>query len=706
MENKNYIEEYIENCTSRDLIIYEKNLYDGLKKFIDNIEKNERVTNAIKENAKFVFELSDEDFETYLKKEKLSTFIVNLYKKFYSDFLNIAVKERLLNEILSIKLNLKNLSKEDIIRNLTDYGEKEITFSVLRDYFLQLDNLETKNLKEIKNSDYERVKYKILPHICPNCRASGERVVFKNDEINCGYCSSKYSIYFDDCATMEEREFLKREIEKINGTNTNNFTATKDIINNLKNEFLNQLKNTENNINSNIDKQHELTRNKIDDTTKSITEIKSMIKNFMKQSTRENLVEVKTLNDENVEQVLVYSATNKEKFNYIVENDNIIIKGIKDSMLKDIIVPEKIDDLYVTKIMTGAFYNCSHTKRIVIPYSVKQIDKGAFGGCGALEEITLPFVGDRPHTDNDRCVYPFGYIFGTNAYPGSTSITQFYFNNSRIDDVYQVPISLKKLTISGTENINSYALSNCVNLQEVIIGDSVKNIGNYVFTCCSNLERVIIGKNVKKIGREIFNYCSHIEIISIPFISDREHKPTDQNQYSFGYHFGSYNSESSDIEQSYYENKAKISKVFKIPDSLKCVYLTNCEHITFGAFSNMLNLKTIIIGKSIQSIQSLAFLGCTSLENIIFENGSNIKTIERNAFSGCMKLKDITLPKSLMTINNSAFSRCKNIESVTFEENIGWKIDGKILFSKLKLIDNRKNAKLLKKYCYKKWVRK
>lgn len=65
--------------------------------------------------------------------------------------------------------------------------------------------------------------------------------------------------------------------------------------------------------------------------------------------------------------------------------------------------------------------------------------------------MTLPFVGDSIKTASDTNQYPFGYIFSTTSFTGSTSAFQEYYVNSttRVSESFYIPTSLTSVTITG-----------------------------------------------------------------------------------------------------------------------------------------------------------------------------------------------------------------------------------------------------------------
>ena len=107
---------------------------------------------------------------------------------------------------------------------------------------------------------------------------------------------------------------------------------------------------------------------------------------------------------------------------------------------------------------------------------------------------------------------------------------------------------------------------------------------------------------------------------------------------------------------------------------------TSCETIGEYAFSGT-TLKSIIIPASCEEIGISAFSYCRSLERVVFESGSRLKIINGDkyggAFTECTALKSITIPASCETIGCSAFKGCAALEQVNFEAGTQLKtIDG------------------------------
>ena len=105
--------------------------------------------------------------------------------------------------------------------------------------------------------------------------------------------------------------------------------------------------------------------------------------------------------------------------------------------------------------------------------------------------------------------------------------------------------------------------------------------------------------------------------------------------------------------------------------------LPNLENITFEensqlkiigrhAFYNS-GFTNITIPASVTTIDVGAFVACSSLTKVTFAKNSKLERIGTTAFSVCSGLTSITLPSSVISIENRAFISCANLTTVTME---------------------------------------
>lgn len=91
-----------------------------------------------------------------------------------------------------------------------------------------------------------------------------------------------------------------------------------------------------------------------------------------------------------------------------------------------------------------------------------------------------------------------------------------------------------------------------------------------------------------------------------------------------------------------------------------------------NAFKSKNLITTIFIPKEIIKIDEGAFSTMSSLENVIFEEGSNLEIMEKNAFEGSELLENINLieANNLQKIGEYAFSNVNSLTSITIPNNV------------------------------------
>ncbi len=78
-----------------------------------------------------------------------------------------------------------------------------------------------------------------------------------------------------------------------------------------------------------------------------------------------------------------------------------------------------------------------------------------------------------------------------------------------------------------------------------------------------------------------------------------------------------------------------------IPDTFRGENVVSIVHSVFSGT----DIQSVIIGNSIELINSGTFENCKQLTNVTF--GNSVKDLEPGSFRGCEKLRDIQLPDSL-----------------------------------------------------------
>lgn len=86
-----------------------------------------------------------------------------------------------------------------------------------------------------------------------------------------------------------------------------------------------------------------------------------------------------------------------------------------------------------------------------------------------------------------------------------------------------------------------------------------------------------------------------------------------------------------------------------------------------SVFSEIDNIKEIVLPDSLIRINARAFYNCKNLEKINFP--PNLEFIEEYAFKGCESLSEIILPKSVATIKYYCFSNCISVKTFIAEND-------------------------------------
>ena len=89
-------------------------------------------------------------------------------------------------------------------------------------------------------------------------------------------------------------------------------------------------------------------------------------------------------------------------------------------------------------------------------------------------------------------------------------------------------------------------------------------------------------------------------------------------------------------------------------------------HIEDGAFSHKINIRKIIMPKTLKSIGKYAFANCYDLVEVIFNEG--IEQVGEAAFKNCTEMWMILMKNiTCGSIPERCFEGCSNLSSVMFE---------------------------------------
>lgn len=308
----------------------------------------------------------------------------------------------------------------------------------------------------------------------------------------------------------------------------------------------------------------------------------------------------------------------------------------------------------VKTISDAAFSGCRALKRIEIPKTVTRIGSGAFAGCDALEELILPFVGYGRDLSSNEGFGVFGYIFGqvssggVSQYCAGDYFTSYYGSRS-----FNIPKSIRKITITDATNLTLGAFSGLSWVKEIEVNDGISYIGNSAFSGCHSLPAFDIPKTTTVIGSDAFLGCKAFTSVSVPA------------------------SVNSIEERAFAECTNLVSAVIKpgCTSLGKSVFYgcTRLESVaipytvtTVGAdsFSNCAAITNVVIPSCVKSVKTTFPYAYRTLKSAAMAKGS--LSVYPETFAECSALETVTIPESVSSIGTAAFCYCASLQSVTY----------------------------------------
>lgn len=299
-----------------------------------------------------------------------------------------------------------------------------------------------------------------------------------------------------------------------------------------------------------------------------------------------------------------------------------------DSSLKTMQLPKSVTSI-------GEFaYTLSGLQSAEISEDVTNIGAAAFGACYDLKELVVnenntvyASLDNVLFNKENTVVYcvPSGRK-GVYSLPETVhTMAPYSFYHNQYLKLVSLPESLQE--------IQNDAFSYCTSLQKVVIPDSVTSIGRYAFAWCYALNSVSFGENsqLKRLGMDSFVGCGFSEI-TIPASVE------EMAQYVF--------------ENCYSLRSITFAKGSKLSEITAYMFTnTTVENIVFEA------------GSQLKSLQAHALDGAAYLKNIDFGD-AQLEKIDNYAFYNCSKLEKITLPETVTYIGRYAFYGCASMSRI------------------------------------------
>ncbi len=312
----------------------------------------------------------------------------------------------------------------------------------------------------------------------------------------------------------------------------------------------------------------------------------------------------------------------------------------------------------VTTISNEAFYNDKFTKLVIGQNSsLTTIGNNAFRNNQISNAIALPksltTVGYNAFRANSISKLALNY--------GLKSIGYEAFEGNKITGTINIPVTVEKIDAQAFR----------LNQIEAVIfnkNSALTTLGYCAFAQNKISNVIMIPKNLKAIQE--FTFWSNI-ISGVTFEEGSQLKSIGKRAFQFNYD----------------SNGATITGSLNIPPSVESIgfmafkeALKNIDELNFGENSQLKtiysaafassHIKKVTIPKSVTTIEKTQSQGAAfesaGIEELIFEEGSQLETIDNAVFSQ-NSISKVVIPKSVKTINPLAFYR-NRISSLTFED--------------------------------------
>ena len=229
---------------------------------------------------------------------------------------------------------------------------------------------------------------------------------------------------------------------------------------------------------------------------------------------------------------------NRSCFEFTECENGYSIRGIKDSVSGDIVIPSNYKGKPVVAIQSRGFENSNITS-VIIPPTVKTIGGLAFAECISLTDVEISNGVEKiDHQAFNHC-YSLVSIdlpdsveeIEIDAFNGSLALQEInvsggnekFFSDDGVlysNDMHSLiicPNGKTEVKIpKGILSIGDYAFESCVKLTTIEFPDTLTDIGNGSFEACISLKQAIIPESVKRIGNDAFSDCHALESATVP----------------------------------------------------------------------------------------------------------------------------------------------------------------------------------------------
>lgn len=208
----------------------------------------------------------------------------------------------------------------------------------------------------------------------------------------------------------------------------------------------------------------------------------------------------------------------------------------------------------------------------------------------------------------------------------------------------------------GIKEVGKFAFSGCKSLTNINFAN-IQKLGNNAFENCVSLKSITFNNSLSEISDYAFKNCKGLTFASLPSGLVKIGKEAFCSCHAIKNL--SLNNSIQTIGQNAFEDCPNIF-------TLEIGNLNSIQNQTLSnVFSSLTNVASMVIGES--SIIPNEFLSlCPNI--VSFETKSPISSIGTNAFRNCSKLTDCKILGTITSLGSGAFSNCNNLSNLDFEK--------------------------------------
>ena len=318
---------------------------------------------------------------------------------------------------------------------------------------------------------------------------------------------------------------------------------------------------------------------------------------------------------------------------------------------KNVIIPDRIKNLY-----SYSFDNCNTLKSITISNTVELIEEGmGFSIAGVIDIYFRGTIEDWVEINITGFIVPYNlFVLDENG------------------DYYE-PVNI---SIPETVNtVKSYSFSNCLNVENIFVPNTISDIGNSAFDSPS-IKKIEFEQNENIINLNSRCFAQAQEVI-LPKLFKLKGSECFSNICKIYYNGGVHDWLNLTFENSFCNPSYYSSEIYMLNDSEEYEILKNIQiplyvrNIGNYQFFNFDNLTTIELSRTVVEIGNYAFSDCDNLAKFLILN--SVRTIGDYAFSNCDKLEVFEIEKfsQILKLENETILSESNVKRVLLNEFSG-----------------------------------